>query len=185
MSDLSKITQLAPIITKQCSSHWGSNSDLDEQAHTLQQLAPHYCWAGVGFWLPTRPPLIPSGLEGGEVLITAGWWWKPWGSPRPSLTAPNLGGEVRLVTARWEWKSRLPMWSPLVLWGWGSGEYVLLLPGGDENPSSYLSFSEDTLAGCRVPWYSLADGWSLSFPIGLYWHGWESGHSFLCGFWLE
>lgn len=42
--------------------------------------------------------------------------------------------------------------------GWGGGEYVLLLPDGDEDPSSYLSFSEDTWAGCWVTWDSLEDG---------------------------
>ena len=40
------------------------------------------------------------------------------------------------MAARRGWKSRLPVWSLLVLWGGKGGQQVSSLPGGEENPSS-------------------------------------------------
>ena len=130
------------------------------------------------------------GWEGQKCLVTAGWWQKPWSSPRPSLAVPHLGWGERPCYCQWGWKSRHPVWSPLVLWRGEGGECVSFMPGGDETPSSLCILLCRHLGRCvGVPWYSLAEGWSLVSPLGLAWHGWEWGHSFVlfffCGFWLE
>lgn len=89
-------------------------------------------WHHVGGWVALSP------LDNDE-------------SPGPILALFRhlLRGEQDgyLITSRWRWKWRVSMWPPLALW----------LTGKDENLSSYLIFSDITLARVfGVSFYSLS-----------------------------
>lgn len=126
------------------------------------------------FSFPTGPPLIPSWLEGQKGLITAGWWsksWSLWGfvwqHPIPirkgkALPVPGRDGSPGFLCGPpWHWEG-----------GGGDNMYVCHLVGMKTRAPS-LSFSDATLASVGVPWYTLLEGWSLGFPLGLSWHEWE------------
>lgn len=106
---------------------------------------------------------------------------------------PSGIGKIYFITARRGWKSRILMWSPLILqwwwwWQWGMDEGSLP-PSGDKNPSSQF-VSNITLVGdgaLRGPSWDASlhpvKGGSLGAPFCLWWWGW--GHSFFCGVWLQ
>lgn len=158
--------------TKQYCRHWGYNGDADRQSQWALT-GPQYARQAWEFSFSTGPSLIPSWLEGQKCLITAGWWWKPWSSWGLAWQHPIREGKKALLMPGRDGSPGFLSGPP----GMGEEEeggsvchYCLV---GMKIPGSYLSFSDATLAGVGVPWYSLVEGWSLGFPLGPCWHEWK------------
>lgn len=175
MGDFSKIMQLAPIIWQAIFpmlvlQQWpdrhmllgGSRVLAPHKASTDTFLDgrgrhPHYC---------STCGLITAGCgESPEALL---------GLPRQQ--SPIWEGKRGLVTAMWQQKSRLLMCPTGLCHSWLMGMKI---------PASYLSFSEATFAGVLGALVQPSRRVKSRFPITTLLHGWELGHIFFCGFWLE
>ena len=116
-----------------------------------------YCWMEVKVPALHEAPLILPWMQGGTLLLPPTWLpltsWRHESSSSPWRLLwyhPSVEETGCFIAAGYGWKSRLLMWSPLMLC---SGDGELATTGQYEHPGSLLS----------LLWHHPAEGWDATF----------------------